>query len=466
VKPAHRGGWEIEIMFGFAWLAIRQAREALTQGRLEEAHRLLIQPALRDHRAVGGLLAQLARGYVEHGERQLQLDDAEGAWRDLLAAEQLQTAEKGIDRLRLALIRLGIAELRALLHAGETRRADEAIARLRERRVRSPEVQILEETTRDWLQARELADRGEFALALDAVERVRRRLPDRPKTLEQLAADLEKHRDNFTGLLVRLHEAADAARWREVIELAEQVLALAPHHGEARKARSRAWKAIEPVTVAMPSPVSPTNGDALACDGLPTRFMLWIDGVGGYLVCMGGRLTFGQAILDAHVDVPLVADVSRLHASLMRDTEGYVLEAVRPIQVNGQNVTRALLQSGDRVTLGASCQFQFRLPVPISTTARLDLVSGHRLPLAVDVILLMADTLVLGDDAQVHISVPDLKQPLVLFRQKDTLGIRHGGKLCINGHKGGERLLLGDPHATVSGENISFAIEPVGSRLG
>ena len=288
---------------------------ALKQGRLEEAHRLLTQPAIRDHRAVGSLLAQLARGYVEHGERQLQLDDAEAAWRDVLAAEQLQTAEKGVARLRQSLVRLGIAEVRALLHAGETRRADEAVARLRERRVRSPEVQVLEEATHDWLQARELADRGEFVLALDAVERVRRRLYDRPKMLEQLAADLERHRDGFAALLVRLHEAADASRWREVIELAEQVLALAPHHAEARKARSRAWKAIEPVTVAMPSPAAPTNGDAVACDGLPTRFMLWIDGVGGYLVCLGGRLTFGQAILDAHVDVPLVADVSRLHAT-------------------------------------------------------------------------------------------------------------------------------------------------------
>jgi tetratricopeptide (TPR) repeat protein len=453
-------------MFGFAWLAIRQAREALKQGRLEEAHRLLNQPAIRDHRAIGDLLAQLTRGYVEHGERQLQLDDAEGAWRDLLQAEHLQTAEKGVDRLRQTLTRLGLAEVRAVLHAGETRRADEAIARLRERRVRSPELQVLEEATRDWLQAREWADRGEFALALDTVERVRRRLHDRPAILEQFAVDLEKNRDSFGGLLARLHEAADANRWREVLERAEQVLAIAPHHGEARKARSRAWKAIEPVTVAMPGPTSPTNGDTLACEGLPTRFLLWIDGVGGYLVCLGARLTFGQAILDAHVDIPLVADVSRLHASVTRDTEGYVLEAMRPIQVNAREVTRTLLQAGDRVTLGASCQLQFHLPVPISTTARLDLVSGHRLPLSVDAILLMADTLVLGEGPQVHIAVPDLKQPLVLFRQKDTLGIRHSGKLSINGHKSGERLLLGDPHATVSGENISFAIEPVGARLG
>jgi hypothetical protein len=453
-------------MFGFAWLAIRQAREALKHGRLEEAHRLLTQPTIRDHRAVGDLLAQLARGYVEHAERHLKHDDAEGAWRDLLQAEQLQTSEKGVDRLRQTLTRLGLAEVRALLQAGETRQADESLARLRERRVRSSELRVLEEATRDWLQARELADRGEFALALDAVERTRRRLHDRPCVLEQLVADLERHRERFPALLVRLHEAVDANRWREVIELAEQVLTLAPHHAEARKARSRAWKAIEPVTVAMPSPSESNNSAVLAYEGLPARFLLWIDGVGGYLVCLGSRLTFGQAIVDGHVDIPLVADVSRLHASLTRDTEGYVLEAVRPVQVNGQNVTRALLQSEDRVTLGASCQFQFRQPVPISTTIRLDLVSGHRLPLSVDAVLLMADTLILGDGPQVHVNVPDLKQPLVLFRQKDTLGIRHAGKLNINGHKSGDRLLLNDLHATVSGENISFALEPVDSRIG
>jgi hypothetical protein len=193
---------------------------------------------------------------------------------------------------------------------------------------------------------------------------------------------------------------------------------------------------------------------------------LWIDGVGGYLVCLASRVTFGQALHDGHVDVPLVADVSRLHASLTRDAEGYVLEAVRPIQVNAREATRALLQSGDRITLGASCQLQFHLPVPLSASARLDLVSGHRLPLSVDAILLMAETLVLGSGPQVHINVPDLNQPLVIFRQKDTLGLRHGGKLYINGRTSGERLLLSDLHATVNGENISFALEPVTVRMG
>jgi tetratricopeptide (TPR) repeat protein len=453
-------------MFGFAWLAIRQAREALKHGRLDEAQRLLTQPGTQGHRGVPDLLVQLARGFVERGERHLQFDDAEGAWRDLLQAEQLQTAEKSCDRLRQALIRLGVAEVRALLQAGEARRADEAIAHLRERRVRSPELQVLDEVTRDWLKAQELAGRGEFAQALDHVERIRRLMPGPNRVLDEFTAELEDHRRSFSTLLVRLHEVADAGKWREVVEAAEQVVAVAPQHPEARRLRAQAWKAVEPVTVAMRPAHVETNGDSTLPEGLPTRFLLWIDGVGGYLVCLGSRLTFGQATPEAHADVPLVADVSRLHASLTRDAEGYVLEAVRPIQVNGKAVTRTLLQMGDRVTLGTSCQFQFHLPVPVSTSARLDLVSGHRLPLSVDAILLMADTLILGADTQVHIRVPDLKQPLVLFRQKDNLGIRYSGKLSINGQMSGERLLLAGGHAVVNGENIAFAIEPVGARIG
>jgi hypothetical protein len=456
-------------MFGFAWLTLRQAREALADGRLEEAQRLLGLPAVQGHRRTGPLLAGLARAYAERGERRLRNDDPEGAWRDLLHAEHLQAADKGAERLRGALVRLELGGIRGLYQAGDLARADEAITRLREHGVRSPEVQVLEDAVKGWLQARELADRGEFALALEQVERLRRLILGPALSLEEFATDLQKRRAEFAGMLVGLHEALDAGQWREVVRRAEQVLGLAPQHIEARKARTRAWKAIEPVTVALQGPGPQTNGQADASTRAeaetPTRFLLWIDGVGGYLVCLGARLVFGQALFDGQVDVPLVADVSRLHATLSRDSEGYVLEAVRPVQVNGQSSTHALLRPGDRVTLGTSCQFQFLQPVPVSTSARLDLVSGHRLPVAVDAVLLMADTLVLDGGAQAHVSVPDLKHPVVLFRHKDGLGVRHAGRLTVNGTKTGERTVL-PARAVVQGEDVAFAVEPVGTRIG
>jgi tetratricopeptide (TPR) repeat protein len=449
-------------MLGIAWLTLRQAQEALRNGRLEEAQRLLGQGAAQGHKRSWELLQQLAQAFVARGERHLQRQDPEAAWSDLLHAEQIGVEEGGITRLRQALVRQSVGQANALLEAGEPSRAGEILAQLRGRSVRSAELEVLEEAARHWTVARDLAGRGDFAQALQTVERARRLLPGNHPALDQFQREVEQKAGSFSALLGKLHEAANQARWRDVIDLSEQVLAAAPQHAEARKARARAWKAIEPVTVAekctigpAPSPDAPSS----------PRFLLWIDGVGGFLVCLAPKVTLGQATPEGNVDLPLFADISRVHATLTRDVEGYLLEAHRPVQINGKTVDKALLQPNDRVTLGSACQFQFRQPVPVSATARLDLTSGHRLPLAVDGVLLMADTLVLGPGLHVHVTMPDMKDTVVLFRNKDGLGVRYAGKMSVDGHSCRERGTLG-PSSSVMGDNFAFAVEPVGTRLG
>jgi tetratricopeptide (TPR) repeat protein len=451
-------------MLGFAWLALRQAQEALKNGRLEDAHRLLCQSAAQGHKKSFELLQQVVRGFVERGERHLRQDDAEAAWHDLLQAEQLDRDNRDADHLRQALVRLGLAEVRAHLQAGEPTRAAEAIGRLRERSVRQPELLLLDEATKGWLQARDLASRGEFARALEAVDRVRRLLPGNVDHLGRFRADLEAKRDTFADLVKGLHEATEAGRWRDVLDLADQVLAAAPQHPEARKARAMAWKTIEPVPTVVglkPEPVPQTNTTERAEPS--QRFVLWVDGVGGYLVCLANRVTVGQATPDGYVDVPLYADVSRLHAALMREDGNYLLEAIRPAQVNAKPVEKALLRPNDRITLGTTCQFLFRQPAPVSASARLDLTSGQRLPLAADGVILMADTLLMGPGQQVHVVVPDLKQPVVLYRHKDGLGVRCPGPFVMDGQRCQERGLL-RPTSSVSGEDFAFALEPLTSN--
>lgn len=442
-------------MFGFAWLTVRQAQVALRNGRLEEALRLVELPGVRNHRRAVELHTNIAKGYIDRGEQHLKRDDAAAAWADLLQAEQLGVAPKFGERLRQGLTGLGIAELRALLQTGDTGRAEEAVMKLRQRGVASAELGVLEEGLRGWLRAKELAGRAEFGLALEVVTQTSQLIGVNSR-MEAFHADLLENKQKFPDLLARLHEAARSERWREVVELSEMVLAAAPQHEHTRTLRTRAWRALEPITV---SQASPSVGEEQPpADPMPPRFYLWIDGVGGYLVCLGSRLTFGQALPEARVDVPLVADVSRLHATLTRDGEGYLLEAVRPVQVNGAMVTKALLQPNDRVTIGASCQFQFRLPVPGSTTARLDLVSGHRLPTSVEGVLLMAETLVMAATTQSHVQITDLRESVVLFKHRDGLGLRHPGEMRVNGQKITGRTLL-PPNATISGEDIGFAIE-------
>jgi tetratricopeptide (TPR) repeat protein len=448
-------------MLGFAWLTLRQAREALKNGRLEEAHRLLYHHAVQGHQRSWELTRQLARAYVERGIRHLREDDPEAAWVDLGLAEQINQSDAAAERLRKALVRVGLAQVQGQLQAGEPDKAAGAVAQLRERAARHPDLAGLDEAARSWALAHDLAGRGEFTQALEALNRAGQRLPENA-LLEQFRIDVAKHQQRFPALLLQLHGAVERQRWREVVELSEEVLRAAPQHREARRARELAWKAVQPATVV--GPAAPSSA-AAPPDEPARRFLLWIDGVGGYLVCLGARVTLGQATTDTFVDLPLFADVSRLHATLTRDAEGYFLEAVRTVQVNGRAVERAILRPNDRITLGTCCQLQFSQPSPLSTTARLDLVSGHRLPVAVDAVLLMADTLLLGRGPNAHVTVPDLKEPVVLYRHRDGLGVRHEGSLAVNGRPCQGRGLLGAA-ATVAGENCSFALEPVGTTLG
>src|SRR5438876_4393694 len=120
-------------MLGFAWVTMRQAQDALKQGRLEEAKRLLQQPAAQGQKRASELLVQVARAFVERGERFLRLQDPAAAWTDLQAAEQIGAKGSALLRLRQSLSRQGVAEVRGLLEAGEPNRALDVLAQLRGR---------------------------------------------------------------------------------------------------------------------------------------------------------------------------------------------------------------------------------------------------------------------------------------------------------------------------------------------
>lgn len=452
-------------MLGHAWLTLKQATEALKNGRLEEAHRFLCQTDAQGHKGSWELLQQVAKGFVERGERSLERDDAMAAWNDVLQAEQMGGVDADAARLRQALVRRGLGEARGLLEAGEPGRAADVLAQLRDRSVQQADLSLLEEAAKSWVRARDLATRGEFAQAVLESLRVRGLLPQVPPALERFHDSLVQAGKSFATLIVELLGAVEQENWRDVLRFAEEVLALAPQHAQARKIRARAWKSIEPTTTPSPRPMLLAPPELPHHEPPSQRYVLWIDGVGGYLICLGNRITIGQATPDAYVDVPLFADVSRVHASLTRDSEGYLLEALRPVQVNGQPAERTLLRPGDRVTLGSGCQFQFQQPVPISATARLDMTSGHRLPLAVDKVFLMAETLVLGPGPQAHVVIPEVRVPIVLYRHKDGLAVKYTGKLTVDGQSCHQRGVL-SPSSKITGEEFAFALEPVGARMG
>jgi len=468
---------------GFShWFAVRQAREAIRAGQLDVARNLL-KPFVQDgYRRAIALYGELAQAHLVRAERSLRVDDVDAAWHDLLRAEELNGTSTEAVRLRNTLLKLGVAACRAALLAGNPLKVLDTIAVLRERQAFHPDLDNFEEASKHWASAMEASDRGDFSTAFTLVDRGRTHLSDSIDAgLQTFRETLQVRYCRFAEQLQRLQNAATANDARSVLQAADDVLQLAPQHRDARRLKEKAWEYIERYLQSshgnansQDKPTQSLTGSTESSDqlepvspafGALRRFVIWIDGVGGYLVCLSPRITLGQASANGPVDVPLFADVSRLHAEIVRDGEGYIFESAHENVLNGEAILkRSLIRPGDRVTLGATCQFVMSRPVPTNPSVRLDLVSGHRLPLYVDGILLMAENLIFGPGSQVHVSMPDVKSNVILYRSRDGIGMRYPGVFYVDNEPCKERANLPVP-CHVSSDTFSFAIDVVGSKM-
>ena len=189
------------------------------------------------------------------------------------------------------------------------------------------------------------------------------------------------------------------------------------------------------------------------------RFLLWIDAVGGYLVCLGDEVTLGQPVRSENVDVPILGDLSSRHARIWRDGEGYLIEAIRDVWVDDRKVKRvAGLGQEARIQLGDGVRLLFRRPHALSATARLDFVSRHRAQPSVDGVLLMADSCVLGPKPHSHVVCRDWPREVVLYRHDDELYCRSKGPLEIDGLPTKGRGPI-PRNSRVAGDRCAFSLE-------
>jgi hypothetical protein len=194
---------------------------------------------------------------------------------------------------------------------------------------------------------------------------------------------------------------------------------------------------------------------------LPTRserFLLWVDAVGGYWICLGDEVVLGQP-LSHSTDVPILADLSARHARIRRDGEGYLIEAFRDVYVDGRRVSQvALLSDGNRIQLGSNVRLVYRRPHALSATARLDFASHHRTQPSVDAILLMADACVLGPSPHSHVVCRDWPHEVVIYRCENQLYCRTRGKIEIDGVPHKDRGMIG-LDSRIVGEYFAMRLE-------
>lgn len=189
------------------------------------------------------------------------------------------------------------------------------------------------------------------------------------------------------------------------------------------------------------------------------KFMLWVDAVGGFWVCLADEVILGQPARCGAADVPILADISSRHARIRRDGEGYLIEAIREVRVDGRRVDKMTsLCDGSKITLGEGVRLVFRRPHALSATARLDFLSHHRTQPSADAVLLMADSCILGPNPHSHVVCRDWTHEVILYRHEEQLYCRGAGRFEIDGVpcKGRGRIT---PNSRLQGEGFSLNLE-------
>jgi hypothetical protein len=329
------------------------------------------------------------------------------------------------------------------------------------------------EVTRRLDSARKLGHRGKFAEAIEQLAAAETLRPDLPLVAEQKKQYAERA-ERARGLTEHLHAALAASDWTKLVAAANELLEISPDNRIAREARKRAWAEVgerigdsrrlgetQHWTGTPASPAeSPNNRDA--GDRRAPRFMLWIDAVGGFHVCLGDEITIGQAHPGARVDVPIQADICRKHVKIRREGEGYILEPLASkVAVDGKTLAGlALLSDGDEITLNDAVRLRFRKPHVLSASARLEIVSPHRTQPFADSVLLMAESCVLGPKWQNHVVCREWGGDVVLYRQEDKLFCRAMESIEIDGRLcDGRGSVL--PGSHVLGTDFSLSLEAV-----
>lgn len=481
-----------------AWrLKLREARLAFQGGRFDEAGRLLERDDIREFLPAKVLAQDVAAKFVTRAEGRLAHGDTSAGWHDLATALRLGGQEDAIDRVRQQYAVRAMGEVRRFLAAGQPGAALERLAKLQRKGLAGHQGRVAQQIAELMVTADKAVSRGRLTEAATAIGRARPLVDDLHLgdhgTMDEIANHLnsraeqtEQQADQLRELDQRLHTALSSEDWSAVLTAADAILAIAPQHTAASQARRQAWKAVGmdvtrshgmgrrgPVSLAYGKPgkiaaihstrpsIRSAQDDTVTGHEQPRRNLLWIDSVGGFLVCYDDVLVLGQPTPDVPIAVPILADLSRRHAVIRRDGGAYTIEPVHTTYLDGRELTGPTLLAGNQVIqLGDGVRLRFHKPHALSSTARLTIESLHKTQPSADAIIMMAESCLLGPRSHCHVRCPEWQHDVILFRRDDGLMCRAGCELRVDDEPAsGPVAVL--PGTRIEGDDFSFSIEEV-----
>ncbi len=482
-------------MFPTWRLRLREARVAWQSGRYDDASRVLADESLREFLPAKRLARDVAGKMVERARDRFALGDTSAGWQDLQVADRLGGQVETVNQVRHDYADTTLQEVRKYLAAGEPAPALFRLEKLKKRGLADEHVRACTQIAQCMQESAKSAAHGHFTEASASIRHAQTiaRLDSTPcDIMNDVAAYLDAEAARLASavaecqrLTSEMHTALTTENWSTVLSTADALLAIAPQHSAAAQARRRAWKAVGMDVTRMYSGRLPRGQVALAVDKTPVRHgrpstrptsrsskvdtvvgnenpqraLLWIDAVGGFLVCLDDSISIGQPSPGESITLPILADLSRRHAVIRRDAGAYVLEPLQRTLVDGREINApTVLADNQLVQLGDNVRIRFNKPHALSATAKLTLESHHKTQPSVDAVLLMADSCVLGPNRHCHVRCRGWQRDVVVYRQNNQLFCRADEPLSVDGVQAAGRSEI-QSGARVEGEDFSFAWE-------
>ena len=451
-----------------------KATRAYLQGDINRAvsHLKQSKNSRTRHQPTGQNLARrLTQTLIDRAKRNVRRNDLPAAWRDLTAATEIASPgdQDRLSRRKSTLVELTIESADSLLTAGKITQALALVFELESRHILDWRSDRIARTARLIQRADDAAARGHVK---DSNENLKLAINLRPDlSLLEARQKANDHRKLQIDTLSRkLEKALLDNQWDHVSQLCGEILTIAPNYQVALDAQRklidrkssaceadsllpcdsiREWKAVE---------------NSTAIPARHQQFLIWVDAVGGFLVCPNSMNIIGCAIPQANIEIPIMADLSRRHVKIQSTTDGHLIHPLAntaTVILDGQTIASSTpWTSGQIMELDGGVKIEYVKPHPLSSSARLNLISRHRTQPWSDAVLLVNDTILLGPDSRNHVHCPHWSQNIVLFYHRGAWYCRCNQRYQVDSKSVQGIAILSD-HSKIAGSDFSIGLEPV-----
>jgi len=498
--------------------------DAIDAGQLDRAIELTSR--LGDTKASKNHRQQLTEALILRAKEVAKTDQLPAAWQAISQAANFADTRQNelVSRTTQQLQEQTLNTADAKLQAGQNQQAADLVQLLAEHSLSNQRSDQIGSVAKLLTTTDQLASAGKLEDAIENLKSAHRMYPEL-LGLQERISNQQETKIQLDALTASLQSAALSCKWNDVCQLCDQILELAPRHeialGAKRHAKQRVKRRTSvgsrltnvpesrqddklpvPPTAALNSggasvdsslrdttapqtdrnlnsPSNTVSGAPSASSGLAksvplsdndsqqprqtSSFLIWVDGVGGYLVCTKPVNFIGQAVEESSVSIPLQADVRQRHARIETIAGQHLIQPLGEVAIDGREfpVDESIaIQTGQQISLGTRVRLSYRQDHPLSKSARLDFVSRHRTLPWSDGVILAAQSIILGPNPNNHIFCPNWKNDLVLFRRNDKWFAKCKLEFCVDEQAlANEAEIQFDSH--LHGDGFSLKLEPV-----